>query len=65
MLVSQETGISGKLTVMHLDLASLASVHNFAEEFSAKENKLHLLINNAGFAFYPSRKLTEDGFEQV
>lgn len=63
--IEKETGVSGQLTVMPLDLASLASVHKFAEAFSLQENKLHILVNNAGFAFHSARKLTEDGQEQV
>jgi NAD(P)-dependent dehydrogenase (short-subunit alcohol dehydrogenase family) len=47
-----------------LDLMSKASVHSFAEKFLKKyNNRLDLLINNAGIAF-PSIK-TEDGFESV
>jgi NAD(P)-dependent dehydrogenase (short-subunit alcohol dehydrogenase family) len=32
----------------HLDLASIASVADFAERFSREHDSLHLLINNAG-----------------
>jgi retinol dehydrogenase 14 len=56
--------VRGQLKVLLLDLSSLASVRKFAEEFSAVENKLHILVNNAGFAFQ-NKKITEDGFEQV
>ncbi len=55
----------GQLIVLHVDLSSFASVRKFAEEFSELENKLHILVNNAGFAFHPLRKITEDGIEQV
>jgi NADP-dependent 3-hydroxy acid dehydrogenase YdfG len=57
--------VKGQLIVLHVDLSSFASVRKFAEEFSELENKLHILINNAGFAFHPLRKITEDGIEQV
>lgn len=33
---------------MHLDLASLKSVSNFAETFLKTEPRLDILINNAG-----------------
>ncbi len=64
-LFDQETGVKGQLIVLHVDLSSFASVRKFAEEFSELENKLHILVNNAGFAFHPLRKITEDGVEQV
>jgi NAD(P)-dependent dehydrogenase (short-subunit alcohol dehydrogenase family) len=45
-----------------LDLASLASVHTFAEQFTHGGRKLDLLINNAG-VMAPPRRLTADNFE--
>lgn len=48
--------------VMHLDLASLKSVHQFADEFKGKYDRLDVLLNNAGIMFTPYGK-TEDGFE--
>jgi NAD(P)-dependent dehydrogenase (short-subunit alcohol dehydrogenase family) len=50
------------LDVMRLDLASLASIRAFAEEFTSKYDHLDMLINNAGIAFIP-RQETADGFE--
>jgi NAD(P)-dependent dehydrogenase (short-subunit alcohol dehydrogenase family) len=46
-----------------LDLASLASVREFAAKVNA-EPKLDLLINNAGVMNIPRRVLTPDGFER-
>lgn len=46
-----------------LDLASLQSVRDFAEQFLKKEKRLDILINNAGIMATP-RKLTQDGYEQ-
>jgi len=46
-----------------LDLASLSSVHRFAEEILAQGEPLHCLINNAGVMAPPRRLETEDGFE--
>lgn len=46
-----------------LDLASLASVHNFAEKELAQHRPLHILINNAGVMAPPKRLTTADGFE--
>jgi NAD(P)-dependent dehydrogenase (short-subunit alcohol dehydrogenase family) len=47
----------------HLDLASLASVSAFAEQFSREHSALDLLINNAGVMVPPTRFTTRDGFE--
>jgi NAD(P)-dependent dehydrogenase (short-subunit alcohol dehydrogenase family) len=47
---------------MLVDLASLESVHKFAENFKEKFKKLDLLINNAGVMSPPYTK-TKDGFE--
>jgi NAD(P)-dependent dehydrogenase (short-subunit alcohol dehydrogenase family) len=50
------------LSVMHLDLASLASIRGFAGEYKGRHDRLHILINNAGIMIPPYRK-TRDGFE--
>ncbi len=47
---------------MSLDLASLASVRSFAEEFKKKYERLDVLMNNAGVMAIPERR-TADGFE--
>lgn len=47
----------------HLDLASLASVADFARRFAAGNEQLDLLVNNAGVMALPKRQQTEDGFE--
>lgn len=44
---------------MQLDLASLKSVHSFAENFLKSEPRLDILINNAGLYMLGQ---TEDGF---
>jgi len=51
------------LTV-HLDLASLASVREAAEQIRDACPRLDLLINNAGVMAIP-REVTEDGFERT
>ncbi|MGB2923732.1 MAG: oxidoreductase [Limnothrix sp.] len=50
------------LCVMELDLASLASVRQFAANYREQFTELNLLINNAGLMFPPYTK-TDDGFE--
>lgn len=46
-----------------LDLASLASVQDFAERIAWEESRIDLLVNNAGVMAIPDRMVTEDGFE--
>jgi len=62
--IIQDTGITNRVEVMHLDLSSFKSVRKFASELCAKEGKLDILVNNAGIAFHP-RTMTTDGEEQV
>jgi NAD(P)-dependent dehydrogenase (short-subunit alcohol dehydrogenase family) len=50
--------------VVHLDLASLASVGEAAGQIRAACPSLDLLINNAGVMAIP-REVTEDGFERT
>jgi NAD(P)-dependent dehydrogenase (short-subunit alcohol dehydrogenase family) len=51
-----------KAAYEHLDLASLASVADFAQRMRARQS-LDLLINNAGVMALPRRQTTADGFE--
>jgi NAD(P)-dependent dehydrogenase (short-subunit alcohol dehydrogenase family) len=51
-----------KVSYEHLDLASLASVADFAQRMHARQS-LDLLINNAGVMALPRRQTTADGFE--
>jgi len=64
-LALQET--DSNISVMKLDLSSLVSVRQFAEQFKKRENRLDILINNAGvmsLGFQPASQ-TEDGFEST
>lgn len=51
-----------RLELEELDLASLGSVREFAERFTAAQDGLDLLVNNAGVMASP-RRVTADGFE--
>lgn len=57
---------SARVTPAMLDLASLASVREFAAWFSRQfpGQSLDLLINNAGVMAVPQRELTVDGYER-
>ena len=50
------------VSVMNLDLASLASIRNFADALDERVPRLDVLINNAGLAL-KDRSVTADGFE--
>ena len=52
----------GDIVVYKLDLANLSSVRECAKEINVKEEKIDVLINNAGVMMCPYSK-TEDGFE--
>ncbi|TSK31392.1 Retinol dehydrogenase 12 [Bagarius yarrelli] len=53
---------NGNVVVRHLDLASLISVRQFAQEYISTEDRLDILINNAGVMMCPY-SLTVDGYE--
>ncbi|KAK2845216.1 hypothetical protein Q5P01_011875 [Channa striata] len=59
--IRKSTG-NGNVVTRHLDLASIYSVRQFAKDFLDSEDKLDILINNAGVMMCP-KWLTEDGFE--
>ncbi|OMC00512.1 short-chain dehydrogenase [Mycobacterium sp. NS-7484] len=50
------------LHLQHLDLGSLASVRDAADQLKDKYDRIDLLINNAG-VMTPPKELTTDGFE--
>ncbi len=53
----------GRASFAALDLASLASVRDFAARIKAKHGAVDILVNNAGVMALPERRLTADGFE--
>lgn len=60
----QETNNS-KIIVKKLDLSSLKSVREFAKEINTEEDRLDVLIHNAGTAETFRKKVTEDGIEMT
>ena len=59
-----QTEVPGALVKFEaLDLASLASVRDFASRITAEYRALDGLINNAGVMALPTRQMTADGFE--
>ncbi|HUX19920.1 MAG TPA: SDR family oxidoreductase [Spirochaetia bacterium] len=61
--IANETGNS-ELTLMLLDLADLASIRHFADEFREGFDRLDILVNNAGVSAQ-EHATTRDGFELV
>lgn len=61
--LKRETG-NNAIEVMHLDLASLASIRGFAKSFAEGSfAPLHALVCNAGISVAQGVTYTEDGFE--
>ncbi|XP_008303251.1 retinol dehydrogenase 13-like [Stegastes partitus] len=59
--IRQRSG-NGNVVVKRLDLASLQSVRDLAKDVQENEERLDILINNAGIMMCPKWE-TEDGFE--
>lgn len=52
-----------RVHLLDLDLTSLASVKDFADQIKKKEQIVNVLIINAGVMAIPQREVTKDGFE--
>ncbi len=61
--IQKESG-NDAIEMMQLDLASLASIRQFATSFSEQYPQLHVLINNAG-VYCAKRQKTAEGFEKT
>ena len=59
--IRDSTG-NDQLEMEELELGSVASIRAFAERFLAREEPLHILVNNAGVMACPF-ETTKDGFE--
>lgn len=51
------------VTTRSLDLASLDSVAELADQLNAEGRPIDILVNNAGVMYPPQRQTTKDGFE--
>lgn len=51
---------SGVIKILQLDLSSFESIRRFAEEFTCSEDRLDVLINNAGIFQCPYMKTKEE-----
>ena len=54
---------NAKVDVRALDLSSLASVTDLADELAGEARPVNILINNAGGMTPPTRQVTREGFE--
>ncbi|WP_271144481.1 SDR family oxidoreductase [Brevundimonas sp. NIBR10] len=54
---------AAKVWFEQVDLASLASVKEFADEMLGEGRPIDILVNNAGVMALPKRQTTADGFE--
>jgi NAD(P)-dependent dehydrogenase (short-subunit alcohol dehydrogenase family) len=65
-VVSEIKHISGNDAVEALiaDLSIMAQVRHVADQFKAKYQQLHVLVNNAGGTFF-KRQVTAEGFEKT
>lgn len=59
----RETVPGAQVRFGQVDLADLASIAAFAEKLSGEQDRLDLLVNNAGVMTPPERRQTRDGFE--
>lgn len=55
---------SARVYLMLADLSSQASIRQFAAEFQAQYDQLHVMVNNAG-AFFAQRQESVDGLEMT
>ncbi|CAK4033938.1 Hypothetical predicted protein [Lecanosticta acicola] len=53
----------GRLEFLHIDLADLSTIKPAVEAFLQKEQKLNVLVNNAGVMFPPAGQVTTQGHE--
>jgi retinol dehydrogenase-12 len=54
---------TGQLIFLHLDLADLSTIRASAQDFLARETKLHVLFNNAGVMKPPQGSKTAQNYE--
>lgn len=62
--IVKESGGTGTVETMKIDLSNLKSVYDFAQEFLNRDEKLDILMNNAG-EFVTEDQLTVDGLELI
>jgi NAD(P)-dependent dehydrogenase (short-subunit alcohol dehydrogenase family) len=61
--IVKQTG-NNSIDLMICDLSSMDSIRRFAQKFKGKNNRLDVLVNNAG-AMFNKREVTPEGFERT
>ncbi|MBI5668794.1 MAG: SDR family oxidoreductase [Chloroflexi bacterium] len=61
--IQQRSG-NPNVAALVADLSVMSEVRRLADEFKAKHDRLHVLVNNAGGVF-PQRRETDDGYEMT
>lgn len=61
--IRQQTG-NAQVEWIAADLSEMANVVEAADEFKARHDRLHILVNNAG-ALFMERQVTADGYEMT
>jgi NADP-dependent 3-hydroxy acid dehydrogenase YdfG len=59
----KQTVPDARLEVLQLDLSSMTSIRAFVKNLSLKDQKIDVLVNNAGVMMIPKRETTADNFE--
>lgn len=60
----KESG-NNEIIVRKLDLSSMDSVRDFAKQINREENRLDVLVHNAGTAEMFNKKVSDDGIEMT
>lgn len=62
---AQSRGIQGEILFHHLDLASIKDAKTSAPQFLEREERLDIVIANAGISAMPRDRLSVDGWERT
>ncbi|CAF3472459.1 unnamed protein product [Fusarium graminearum] len=61
--IMSKSSTNNSIELLQMELDSMDSVRNAAEEFKKRNDKLNIIVTNAGIIGPETRTLTKDGFE--